>query len=183
MSYDRATFQQLAELRLAEAKLLLENGLPFGAYYLAGYAVECALKSIIATGFRANEIPDKSLVNSVYTHNLNELVNLAGLRRPLQDDMSLDADLKASWTTVSNWSEHARYETWTAEAAALFWKRLERLTKDCCNGYRSAKRSEDRRLRRTDPGVDATGKPSTGCILGVPGRAGWVETGACAHCG
>jgi hypothetical protein len=118
MSQDRATFQQLAELRLAEAKLLLANGLPSGAYYLAGYAIECALKSIIATGFRANEIPDKSLVNSVYTHNLNELVNLAGLRRPLQDDMNLDPDLKASWTTVSNWSEHARYETWTAGAAA-----------------------------------------------------------------
>src|ERR1700733_9390749 len=74
MSQDRATFQQLAELRLAEAKSLLEKGLPSGAYYLAGYAIECALKAIIATGFRANEIPDKSLVNSVYTHNLNELL-------------------------------------------------------------------------------------------------------------
>jgi HEPN domain-containing protein len=118
MSQDQATFQQLAQLRFAEAKLLLENGLPSGAYYLAGYAIECALKAIIATGFRANEIPDKSLVNSVYTHNLNELVNLAGLRRSLQEDMSMAPDLKASWTTVSNWSEHARYETWTADAAA-----------------------------------------------------------------
>lgn len=86
MSLDQVTFQQLAELRLAEAKLLLANGLPSGAYYLAGYAVECALKSIIAMGFRANEIPDKYLVNSVYTHNLNELLNLAGLRRPLHED-------------------------------------------------------------------------------------------------
>ena len=118
MSYDRAKFQQLAELRLAEAKLLLENGLPSGAYYLAGYAVECALKSIIATSFRANEIPDKSLVNSVYTHNLNELLNLAGLRRPLKEDMDLNPDLKANWTTVSKWSEQARYETWTGETAA-----------------------------------------------------------------
>src|SRR4051794_22345133 len=118
MSYDRATFQQLAESRLAEAELLLNNGFPSGAYYLAGYAVECALKSIIASGFRANEIPDKSLVNSVYTHNLNELLNLAGLRNPLHEDSSLNPDLKASWTTVSKWSEHARYETWTREAAA-----------------------------------------------------------------
>jgi HEPN domain-containing protein len=114
MSQDKATFQQVAELRLAEAKLLLANGLPSGAYYLAGYAVECALKAIIATGFRANEIPDKSLVNSVYTHNLNELLNLAGLRTPLNEDM----DLKANWTTVSKWSEQARYKTWTGENAA-----------------------------------------------------------------
>jgi HEPN domain-containing protein len=119
MSQDQATFQQLAESRLAEARLLLTNGFPSGAYYLAGYAVECTLKSIIATGFRANEIPDKSLVNRVYTHDLNELLNLAGLRSPLYEDMSLDPDLKASWTTVSKWSEHARYETWTSEAAAI----------------------------------------------------------------
>jgi HEPN domain-containing protein len=96
MSQDQATFQQLAELRLTEARLLLANGLPSGAYYLAGYAVECALKSIIAMGFRANEIPDKSLVNRVYTHDLNDLLNLAGLRSSLHDEMSLNADLKAS---------------------------------------------------------------------------------------
>jgi HEPN domain-containing protein len=118
MSYDRATFQQLAELRLAEAQLLLEKGLPSGAYYLAGYAVECALKSIIATGFRANEIPDKSLVNSVYTHNLKDLLNLAELKSPLDEAMSENPDLRESWTTVSNWSEHSRYRTWTADAAA-----------------------------------------------------------------
>jgi HEPN domain-containing protein len=118
MSQDQATFQQLAELRLAEAKLLFASGLPSGAYYLAGYAVECALKSIIATGFRANEIPDKFLVNSVYTHNLKELLNLAGLRSRLDEDMSRNPDLKASWTTVSKWSEHARYETSTSDAAA-----------------------------------------------------------------
>src|SRR4051794_36229311 len=113
MSRDSAT----AELRLAEAKVLLANGLPSGAY-LAGYAVECALKSIIATGFRANEIPDKSLVNSVYTHNLKDLLNLAELKGALDEAISQNPDLRESWATVSNWSEHARYSTWTAEAAA-----------------------------------------------------------------
>jgi hypothetical protein len=54
----------------------------------------------------------------VYTHNLNELLNLAGLRSPLDEDMSLNPDLKANWTTVSKWSEQARYETWTTDAAA-----------------------------------------------------------------
>lgn len=118
MSQDRTTFQQLAELRLKEAKLLLEHGLTSGAYYLAGYAVECALKAIIASGFRANEIPDKSRVNSIYTHNLKDLLNLAGLKSLLEDDMNESATLRESWATVSKWSEHARYEIWTSEAAA-----------------------------------------------------------------
>jgi HEPN domain len=118
MSQDRATFQQLAEQRLTEARLLLANGLPSGAYYLAGYAIECALKSVIAAGFRANEIPDKSRVNNVYTHNLKDLLNLAGLKGPLEDDMSESSGLRESWATISKWSEHARYNIWTADAAA-----------------------------------------------------------------
>jgi hypothetical protein len=96
MSQDRTTFQQLAESRLAEARLLLANGLPSGAYYLAGYAVECALKARIAAEFRANEIPDKSRVNSIYTHNLRELLGLAGLKEELEADMAADADLRES---------------------------------------------------------------------------------------
>ncbi len=118
MSQDRATFLQLAELRLAEARLLLANGLPSGAYYLAGYAIECALKSLIAAGFRADEIPDKARVNSIYTHNLKDLLNLAGLKSPLEDDMNESSDLKENWATISKWSEHARYEIWTSDAAA-----------------------------------------------------------------
>src|SRR3954452_747740 len=154
MSYDRATFQQLAESRLAEAELLLNNGFPSGAYYLAGYAVECALKSIIATGFRANEIPDKSLVNSVYTHNLKDLLNVAELKSPLDQAMNQNPELRESWATVSNWSEHARYSTWTADAAATMLEALVRPTKDCCNGYRNARGSEDRDVRTTGPGTD-----------------------------
>jgi len=79
-AYDRATFQRLAELRLSEAKLLAQQGYPSGAYYLTGYAIECALKARIAGQFRANEIPDKGFINRIYTHNLTELLELAGLK-------------------------------------------------------------------------------------------------------
>lgn len=58
MSHERATFLDLAQKRFDEAKLLLGNGFSSGAYYLSGYAIECALKAIIAAQFRANEIPD-----------------------------------------------------------------------------------------------------------------------------
>jgi HEPN domain-containing protein len=118
MSQDRATFQKLADARLAEATLLLESGFPSGAYYLAGYAIECALKAVIAAGFRANEIPDKSRVNSIYTHNLKVLLSLADLESPLEQDMSGNSGLRESWATISKWSEHARYEISTHDAAA-----------------------------------------------------------------
>jgi hypothetical protein len=74
---ERATFQRLAQLRIDEAKILFGQRQPSGTYYLAGYAIECALKAIIAKQFRADEIPDKSLVNRVYTHDLPELLRLA----------------------------------------------------------------------------------------------------------
>jgi hypothetical protein len=114
MSQDRVTFQQLAESRLSEAKLLLANGLPSGAYYLAGYAIECALKAIIATDFRANEIPDLKYVRDIYTHDLSALVRLADLEQKLETDPGL----YQRWVTVKTWSERARYEIWTEASAS-----------------------------------------------------------------
>ena len=106
MAYDRTTFQLLAELRLTEAKLLAHAGHHSGAYYLAGYALECALKARIASQFRDNQIPDKVLVNRIYTHDLSELVRLAGLV------------LARRWSVAVSWSEQARYLVWTRDSAS-----------------------------------------------------------------
>jgi hypothetical protein len=45
---DRKDLQSLSRWRLLEARALLRAGLPNGAYYLAGYSIECALKACIA---------------------------------------------------------------------------------------------------------------------------------------
>lgn len=45
---NRSDFQKLTELRLTEANALLGAKCYEGAYYLTGYAVECALKACIA---------------------------------------------------------------------------------------------------------------------------------------
>jgi HEPN domain-containing protein len=120
MSQDRATFQQLAELRLAEARLLLENGLASGAYYLAGYAIECALKAIIATDFRADEIPDLKYVRDIHTHDLSALLRFAELEEQLDAEKKNNPELYDCWTTVKTWSETARYKVWTeADASAI----------------------------------------------------------------
>jgi HEPN domain-containing protein len=118
MSQDRATFQQLAELRLAEARSLLAKGMPSGAYYLAGYAIECALKAVIAADFRANEIPDLKYVRDIYTHDLTALLRLAELEQKLEAEKKTSPDLYRRWETVKTWSERARYDVWTEASAS-----------------------------------------------------------------
>jgi HEPN domain-containing protein len=117
MASDRAHFQRLAELRLAEARILAREGQFSGAYYIAGYAIECALKARIAALFRENEIPDRNLVNRVYTHDLTALLNLSGLEKPLERDRQSDKGLDRRWSIVKNWTEQARYSTWTEQEA------------------------------------------------------------------
>ena len=64
--------EALSETRLQDAILLLESGRASSAYYLAGYAVELALKACIAKSFHPNAIPDKAFVNEIYTQQLGE---------------------------------------------------------------------------------------------------------------
>jgi hypothetical protein len=118
MANERVLFQQLAQLRLEEARLLLRQQMPSGAYYLAAYSIECALKSRIAAQFRDNEIPDKNLVNKVYTHDLTDLVRLAGLESELDTARGTDSNFDRRWSVVKNWNEQARYSIWTEEQAA-----------------------------------------------------------------
>jgi hypothetical protein len=125
MPYDRGTLRRLAESRLAEAKTLAQAGCPSGAYYLAGYAIECALKSRIAERFREGEIPDRTLVNSVYTHDLPALLRLAGLESQLKDAAEADTGLARRWAVIEKWSEQARYAIWTAEDASAMIDAIE----------------------------------------------------------
>jgi hypothetical protein len=118
MASDRATLQQLASSRLAEAKVLMREGHFSGAYYIAGYAIEFALKARIAAQFRADEIPDKNLVNNVHTHKLADLLRLAGLETELEAARRDDAELDRRWSTIKNWNEQARYNAWTKDQAA-----------------------------------------------------------------
>lgn len=63
----KQTLKKLAMARVEEAQLLLNNHRDSSAYYLAGYAVEMALKAYIAGPFQPDTIPDKGLVNVIHT--------------------------------------------------------------------------------------------------------------------
>jgi HEPN domain-containing protein len=105
---NRADLQQLAELRITEAKVLLDNGFYAGAYYLAGYAVECALKACIAKLTNQYDFPDKEVATKSYTHKFAELVKVARLETQL-DNASQDKDFEINWSIVKEWKPESRY--------------------------------------------------------------------------
>lgn len=107
----RRDFKILAEIRAEEARLLVAKGKQQGAYYLAGYAVECALKACIAKKTKRFEFPPKkSYVEKIYNHNLDALVNAAGLDTQLKRDIDANPAFAANWTTVKDWSTESRYK-------------------------------------------------------------------------
>ena len=114
---DRSDFQQLAEIRAKEAQSLFDQEQYDGAYYLAGYAVECALKACIAKRMRQYEFPDKNLANKVFTHNLASLVQLASLEIELGTATQSNPDLGKNWNTAKDWSEEARYDRYVRQKA------------------------------------------------------------------
>src|SRR6266487_1577186 len=113
----RAELKRLASTRIAEAKVLLEAGYPSGAYYLAGYAVECGLKACIAKQFKLYEFPDKQVVNDSYTHSITKLVKTAGLDLTLDQEFRADRAFEVNWGVVKDWSENTRYELISAQKA------------------------------------------------------------------
>ena len=119
---NRRELHELARLRLAEAKTLLDAGFPEGAYYLAGYAVECGLKACIARQTRQHDFPpEPRAVADMDTHDLEKLVARAELRVQLQAEMARDPDFADNWKLVRLWSERSRYVRVPAtEAARLY---------------------------------------------------------------
>lgn len=111
----RTDLQQLSELRLGEAQLLLSGGSPSGAYYLAGYAVECALKAYIAKATVAESFPDRQRVTDAHTHDLAKLLRLAGLNKQLES--SPNDSLATAWELTLKWSEASRYMIWKQDQA------------------------------------------------------------------
>jgi HEPN domain-containing protein len=114
---DRKDLQDLSKVRLKEATSLLNMGLYDGAYYLAGYAVECALKACIAKSTRRYEFPDKTKVNSSYSHKFRDLIVIAGLDEEHLEHTRIDPDFRKNWEIVQAWSEESRYRRHRPDAA------------------------------------------------------------------
>lgn len=108
---NRKDLQQIAEKRICEARVLFDNGCFEGAYYLAGYSVECGLKACIAKQIREFDFPDRKFIQDSYTHDISKLLGYAGLSGEHKTKSSQDKNFEQNWATVKDWSEEKRYTT------------------------------------------------------------------------
>ncbi len=127
---NRTQLQILSEERARDAEALLDVGRWSGAYYLAGYAVECGLKACIAKLTQQHDFPDQKFVNSSFTHKIEDLIKLAGLGLQRDTDVKSKPLLGSNWLIIKDWNEVARYQCWTE----LHARKLVSAVTDTTNG-------------------------------------------------
>lgn len=117
----------MAEERLKDAKTLIDGGRWEFAYYAAGYAVECALKSCILARMihTALVFMEKWEAKLCLTHEFDKLVELAGLTNDLNAHLkasaAADKEFVVNWETTKKWTVTSRYEARTeADAKSLY---------------------------------------------------------------
>lgn len=104
----RKDFQNLARMRIREAKTLLDAGQFPGAYYLAGFAVECAIKACIAKRTKKYEFPNKQGPN-VWIHDIPTLAGIAGIQSLINKEAAANKTFDQNWATVKDWKVERRY--------------------------------------------------------------------------
>ncbi len=108
---------------MLDAEALLKEGRWSGAYYLAGYAVECGLKACVLAFVERTGIifQDKKFLDKCWTHDVEVLVRAADLEVTRGLDVSANPNLGANWLIVREWSELARYQQFAEpEARELY---------------------------------------------------------------
>ncbi len=114
-SRDIRLFERAARQRLAAGKFLLDNGYFLDGTYLAGYAVECALKSLILKWTSKNEhtsmLTRLTRVGSL-GHNFEYLKNLLQRRWKRQGgkDRGSFGTMSEHLKIVGIWSTDLRYQ-------------------------------------------------------------------------
>jgi hypothetical protein len=112
-----ADYRHLSARYLQDARALFASGRHAGAYYMAGYAVECALKACACRAlFRNYTASSQKLVTQFYKHDFRILLRCSGLEMRLAADRTANPTLRANWDVVFLWSVDVRYEAQKARA-------------------------------------------------------------------
>lgn len=109
---DYNNLKNLARTRLAEAKILCQNGYYDGAIYLCGYVVEISLKARICKHLRMPAYPadtNDQHKNIFACHDFDRLLLLSGLTT--QISLSGNRNLFNNWSLVTTWKPERRYGT------------------------------------------------------------------------
>ena len=118
-----AIIRQIAQERLAEAKILANSKKFDGAFYLAGYSVELMLKAKICEYLDIPNLFDEEQSTKINdpgfgeirrifkTHNLLHLLWLSGLRRKFDHEKAENQKLfNLNSLLFENWDEQIRYK-------------------------------------------------------------------------
>jgi hypothetical protein len=128
---DRGEWQALAEERILAAQALLAAKQWSSAYYLAGYAVEFGLKSCVLVQVAKNLgviFQDRKFSDKCFSHNIDDLVRLAGLEVVKNADTAVNPVLAENWLDVGKWSEKSRYEQKTQAQAEKLYHAITEVT-------------------------------------------------------
>ena len=106
----RVELKNLCRIRLKEVKALYENNLYDGAFYLAGYVIELALKARICKILELDYPDTGPISKSFKTHKLNELLKLGGLYKKFEDELNNNPTFKLNWSLILSWNEQYRYQ-------------------------------------------------------------------------
>jgi HEPN domain-containing protein len=101
--------QDLSRLKLREAEALYQARFFDGCVYLAGYAVELALKARICKVLHVNEYPlSRDIGRAFKIHSLDQLRVLAGLSAEI--DIKKNKELFDNWSKAVAWDPEQRYD-------------------------------------------------------------------------
>ena len=120
---NRADLQHLANGRILDASILLDGGRWSFAFYVAGYAVECALKScflarMTETGWVFQE---RAKIDDCLTHDFGKLIQLSGLTGELNAACETNPGFAGNWGVTKGWKVTDRYGNRAElEARALY---------------------------------------------------------------
>jgi hypothetical protein len=116
---NRTELQLLSRDRLIDAQSHLVASRWSGAYYLAGYAIECALKAAVLRYVDQTGIifEDKKFVEKCWTHDLEVLVKMAELEAYRGIAISANVQLGTNWLIAKDWNESFRYRNSTQQKA------------------------------------------------------------------
>ena len=107
---NKSNLEKLVDIRISEARVLLESENYQGSYYLVGYALECAIKACIAKQVRQYDFPNKELAQKSHQHKLTDLLGVASLKQKLSEKELTDSDFKLNWAVAKDWTVESRYE-------------------------------------------------------------------------
>lgn len=109
-SRESRLFYRCAKLRYEEAQILLKNEKPTGAVYLAGYSVECMLKSLILAS-----VPEDQAVSILGSFRGNRAHEYEWLRAEYRTRSGrvFPGEINRRFAQVDVWSTDLRYNPGT----------------------------------------------------------------------